>query len=199
MTIEGDDNALESGSPVLEVAQERHIPGVVDIVEKLKMNPYKPEPEKLARGFLIYTLDARGYMRRLNELFIVQTQGDRVDGFLMCYDRAFLQTLINDGEEKHEQGILNFIQSIEPEDNFVYGGQIGVDPETRQRGMGRGMIERVLASMRNRHINHMYAAILHAPVRNDVSIAFSGATGAQNVGDGLNDDGLLWGIYRWSA
>ena len=199
MNTDKEDNTLEVGPDSLEVARELHIPGIFGIVEKLKMNPRTPEPEKLARGFLNYTFNACGYARRLNELFIVQTQGNKVGGFLMCYDRAFLQILINDGEEKHETSILNFIQSLEPKNDFVYGGQVGVDPEVRQRGVGRRMMERVFALMRSRHIKHMYAAILHAPVRNDVSIAFSVATGAQNVGEVLNDDGLLWGIYRWSV
>lgn len=190
---------METTPQIIETARDHHIPGIVAIAEKLKMNPQESEPEKLKKGFLVYTLDARGYSRRLNEFFVVETSGERVGGFLMCYDRNFIQSLIEEGQEEHERGILNFIQSVEPVENFVYGGEIGVDPKARQQGIGRKMLERVFALMRDKGIRRMYAAILHGPVQNLTSIAFATATGAENIGEARNDDGLLWGLYRWSV
>ncbi len=177
----------------------KHIPQVLEIAQEAKIDPKTTKPESAKSGFLVYPLDRESYEQRAkgNDFFITFGEEGKVKGFLMCYDRAFLQKLINEGKMGHEDGIISYLTNrTAPDENFLYGDQIGISAENRNREAGTILMEKVFAEMKDRNMRKMYVAILHDPIRNEASINFVGRLGFENVADVTNSDGLVWGLYR---
>ncbi len=184
----------------IEVAEINDIPKIQQIAEMVKLDPKNPDREKLNKGFLIYTLSDKQYSIRLNDYFTVaqKENGDTV-GFLMCYDTAFLRRLIASGEIAHEDGIMNFLQTTEPNGNYIFGDQIGVDYSQSNKGVGRKLLKNLFAKMKANGIRKMYVAVLSKPVENLVSKNFCKNLGAKKVSEVENNDGLGWSIYKFEV
>ncbi|OGF21424.1 hypothetical protein A2316_02210 [Candidatus Falkowbacteria bacterium RIFOXYB2_FULL_38_15] len=176
-----------------------HIERVLAIAQEACIDPRTADQKTTKKGFLVYPLDKKRYEQRANgnDFFITFSEEGRVKGFLMCYDRSFLQNLISEGEIGHEDGIISYLtKNTEPEDNFLYGDQIGISAENRTREAGTILMEKVFAKMKDRSMRNMYVAILHGPIRNEASINFVGRLGFENITEVTNSDGLVWGIYH---
>ncbi|MFH1089876.1 MAG: GNAT family N-acetyltransferase [Candidatus Uhrbacteria bacterium] len=184
----------------IETTETQDIPRVQQIAEMVKLDPKNPDQEKLNKGFLIYTLSDKQYSIRLNDYFTVarKENGDTV-GFLMCYDTAFLRRLIASGEIAHEDGIMNFLQTTEPNGNYIFGDQIGVDYSQSNKGVGRKLLKDLFAKMKAKGIEKMYVAVLSKPVENLVSKNFCKNLGAKKVSEVENNDGLGWSIYKFEV
>lgn len=187
----------ESPKLNIENVQEKDLPAVTAIAAKLKLDVANPDPKIVGKGFLIYTLPEEAYRKRANPYFTVAKEGERVLGYLMCYERAFFEELIRNGDIGHEDGITRFIQDLEPSDQYIFADQIGLDYENRRKGMGSNLMRQLLERLKHEGITKMYGAILHQPVKNEASITFCSKLGARVVGEVTNQDGLVWGIYRF--
>ena len=181
----------------VEIAEARDIPEILRIADRVRLDPKDPDERKLDKGFLVYTLSSEQYSARLNEYFTVAREGGNVDGFLMCYNRAFLHQLIESGAIAHEDGITEFIQKEESEDDFIFGDQIGIDYTNGRKGVGTKLMKDLFEKMKAKGIKKMYVAVLHEPVKNDVSQSFCQSLGAKVVTEVQNKDGLRWGIYKF--
>ena len=184
----------------IEPAEIHDVSDIQRIAEMVKLDPKNPDQEKLNKGFLIYTLSDKQYSLRLNDYFTVaqKENGDTV-GFLMCYDTAFLRKLIASGEIAHEDGIMNFLQTTEPDENFIFGDQIGIDYSQSNKGIGRKLLKNLFAKMKTNGIEKMYVAVLSKPVENLVSKNFCKNLGAKKVSEVQNSDGLVWSIYKFEV
>lgn len=189
----------ELGKSIQIESAAQHIDQVFEIAQEAKIDPKTTKLELTKDGFIIYPLDKDRYERRAsgNEFFTILSEDGQIRGFLMCYDRAFLQKLINEGEIRHEDGIVNYlISNTEPEDNFLYGDQIGISSGNRTRGAGTMLLENVFVKMKEKNMRNMYVAILHDPFANNTSINFVKLLGFNNIAEVTNSDGLAWGIYH---
>lgn len=115
----------------------------------------------------------------------------------MCYSVEFLHGLLEDGSISHQDGATRFLLNLSDQ-SFIFGDQIGVDPHTSRRGIGRELMLDMFERMKRSGVAHMYVTILHNPVRNEASIRFCEGLGAQCVQEVTNKDGLTWGIYRFT-
>lgn len=181
---------------MIRMANKADMPAVVRIAEAVQLNLYSPQPHLLRAGFLVYVLDQSDYARRANPFFTVSVGEEGATGFLMCYDGAFLQELIDTGAISHQDGAVDFLLD-QPQGSFIFGDQIAIDPATMQRGVGRELMLEMFERMRKGGISTMFVTILHEPVRNDPSIRFCTTLGAECVAEVTNKDGLTWGIYRF--
>lgn len=192
-------NREELGRSIQIESASAHVDEVLAIANEAKIDPRNPGTEDTKSGFLIYPLTREGYQKRTrgNDFFITFSEQGQVKGFVMCYDRAFLNKLIEEGEIGHEDGIVNYLSSqTPPEDNFLFGDQIGISRQNRTREAGTMLLEEVFVKMREKGMKNMYVAVLHQPVRNEASINFIGGLGFNNVAKVTNSDGLVWGIYH---
>ena len=169
---------------------------VCRLAQAVKIDPRLAQAEVVNDGFLIYALDEEGYKKRLNDFFLVSQDDKGLAGFFMCYDKEKLDQLIESGEIGHEDGIMDFLSSSVEADNFVFGDQIVVDHKNRSDGVGTAMMAEVFTKMKEKGIADFYAAILHQPLKNEASIAFTDTLGLKNVGEVTNADGLVWGMYH---
>lgn len=191
-------NAIELNNGTnVENAKDETIIEVATIAQEVKIDPKNIDPEKAKGGFLVYTLDESGYKKRLNDFFLTFSEEDKVRGFIMSYDKAFLEQLIQNGEIAHEDGIMQYLQTeIDPADNFIFGDQIAIAKDNRNKEAGTKLMEATLSRMQSTDINNMYVAILHQPIRNKASINFVGRFGFNHTKEVTNSDGLVWGIYH---
>ena len=192
-------NREELGKSIEVENAAPHIEEVLEIAQEASIDPKNADQKTTRKGFLVYPLSKERYEKRANEndFFVTFSEQGQVKGFLMCYDRAFLQKLIDDGEIGHEDGIIGYLTShTDDEDNFLYGDQIGISSDNRTREAGTILMEKVFAKMRERNMRNMYVAILHGPIRNEASINFVGRLSFNNVAEVTNSDGLVWGIYH---
>jgi len=192
-------NREELGKTIEVENASPHIKEVLEIAQEASVDPKNADQKTTKKGFLVYPLSKERYEQRAkeNDFFVTFSEQGQVKGFLMCYDRAFLQKLIDEGEIGHEDGIVSYLKNqTEPEDNFLYGDQIGISSENRTKEAGTILMEKIFAKMKDRNMRNMYVAILHNPIRNEASINFVGRLGFNNVADVSNADGLVWGIYH---
>jgi predicted GNAT superfamily acetyltransferase len=192
-------NRGELGKKIEVENASPHIERVLAIAQEARIDPKTADQKNTKKGFLVYPLDKERYEQRANgnDFFITFSEEGRVNGFLMCYERSFLQKLITEGEIGHEDGIISYLTNhTDPEDNFLYGDQICISAENRTREVGKILMETVFAKMKARNMRNMYVAILHGPIRNEASMKFVGRLGFENVAEVTNSDGLVWGIYH---
>lgn len=177
-------------------AKKTDMSAVVKIAETIRLNVQEPQLKLLRIGFLIYVLSESEYARRENPYFIISLEDSTIEGFLICYDSIFLRDLVKDGSISHQDGIIKFLFD-EEEGSFIFGDQIAVGPSATRQGLGRDLMLDMFERMRKANIPRMFVTVLHAPIRNDVSIAFCEELGAQCVKEATNKDSLTWGIYSF--
>lgn len=192
-------NREELGSSIEVENASPHIEQVFAIAQEASIDPKAVDQETTKGGFLVYPLNKERYEQRANgnDFFTTFSERGQVKGFLMCYDRAFLQRLVDEGEIDHEDGIVNYLAThTEPEENFLYGDQIGISKETRTKEAGTMLMEKTFLKMKEKGMRKMYVAVLHGPIRNEASINFVRRLGFNNVAEVTNSDSLVWGIYH---
>lgn len=191
-------NAIElNNGTSVENAKDENIAEIATIAQEVKIDPKNIDAEKAKGGFLVYNLDESGYKKRLNDFFLTFSEENKVRGFIMSYDKSFLEQLIQSGEIAHEDGIMQYLQTeIDPADNFIFGDQIAISKDNRNKEAGTKLMENTLSRMQSMDINNMYVAILHQPIRNEASINFVGRFGFNHTKEVTNSDGLVWGIYH---
>ncbi|NMB48719.1 GNAT family N-acetyltransferase [Candidatus Kuenenbacteria bacterium] len=191
-------NAIELNKSIhVETAKDGAVAEIATIALEVKIDPKNIDPEKAKGGFLIYNLDENDYKKRLNLFFLTFSEENKVRGFIMSYDKTFLEQLIKNGEIAHEDGIMQYLQTeINPADNFIFGDQIAISKDNRNREAGTKLMKATLSRMQSMGINNMYVAILHQPIRNEASINFVGRFGFNHTKEVTNSDGLVWGIYH---
>lgn len=177
-------------------AEEEDLAKISDIAQGIKINPWDVKKEDCRDGFLVYSLDEEDYQKRLNDFFLTFKQNDKIIGFLMCYDRNFLEKLIQENEISHEDGITDFLTNLPSDADFVFGDQIGVLAENRKSNIGKRMMEELFKEMTQKKISNMYVAILQEPICNEVSINFVSGFGFKKIKDIRNTDNSVWGIYH---
>ncbi len=165
------------------------------LAQQLRLDYSSPQ----TNGFLVYVLDENRYRQRIaaSPFFYVADTGNKLDGFLMCYDERTLRDLNAAGDMSHEDGTVEFVLS--QEGPYVFGDQIGVAREEQGHGIGHAMMRELFKEMRESGISAMYGAILHKPFRNASSINFFSGLNSEKVSEIANKDSLVWGIYRTNA
>lgn len=177
-------------------AELADISRILSVVSEAAINPRNITARSAKNGFLVYPLDEKDYADRLfgNKFFLVITEGDVIKGFVMCYELSFLKRLIVDKKIQHEDGIIQFLETLNGA--FLYGDQIGVSTDNRSRKAGTLLLQEIFRRMRRDNIEDMYVAILHKPIHNSASIRFVSRFGFSCKKEVVNSDGLVWGIYH---
>jgi N-acetylglutamate synthase-like GNAT family acetyltransferase len=156
---------------------------------KIKQN------DKSQSGFLIYPLNESGYnIRTKSKYFYIAEDNSKIDGFLMCYDSNTLNNYLKDGLLSHEDGLVGFVaKQTQP---FVFGDQIGVNPDNKRKNLGTEMMNELFKNMKKNNIFTMYVGILHKPTKNITSISFCNKIGFKEIAEVTNEDKTVWGIYK---
>lgn len=155
------------------------------IAESVRFNPESADPK---RGYLVFVGKPEEYAARLagNECSYVAVENGEVVAFLLAMPTAenAATHVVSDGAEA-----------------LLFGGgavlvdQIGVDLNSRGKGVGAAMYSRLLEE---HHPARMTASVMHGPVKNLRSAGFfSGRCGWKCIGEYTEGFGLMWGIYEW--
>lgn len=172
-------------------ALEQDAKKIHELAASLGINYQNPQDT----GFIVYVLPEDEYRKRAGEsdYFYVHEAGGAIEGFLMCYDDETLAGLSRSGALDHEDAIAGYL--LKQGKPFVFGDQIGINPEKARQGLGKGMIRRLFTDMRASNIRSVYVCILHSPARNQASISFCKGIGFRELAEVTNRDGLVWGVY----
>jgi N-acetylglutamate synthase-like GNAT family acetyltransferase len=150
---------------------------------------------KSQNGFLIYPLTESNYKIRIKSpYFYIAEDSSEINGFLMGYDSNTLNKYLKDGLLSHEDGLVGFI--AKQKQPFIFGDQIGVNPNNRGQNVGTKMMTELFKAMKKNNIFTMYVGILHYPVKNLTSISFCNKIGFKNIAEVANEDKTIWGIYK---
>jgi L-amino acid N-acyltransferase YncA len=170
-------------------ANTKDVKSIQKIAESLSLNPKQPQK----KGFLVYVLDNNEYSARINSsYFYVAEENGKILGFLMCYDKENLIKLIKEGEIKHEEGIIKYLNK--KEGSFIFGDQIGILSEHTLKGIGKAMTQRLFQDMTKNGVEELIVCVSHFPL-NSASTAFVKHLGLKKEAQIINTDGHEWDVY----
>ncbi|MDI6721512.1 MAG: GNAT family N-acetyltransferase [Candidatus Aenigmarchaeota archaeon] len=140
-------------------------------------------------------MSPREYASRSDsDFFYVAEENKIVRAFLMCYDDKNLERMVTDSMMGHEDNLVRFVlQQGRP---FIFGDQIGVQPEFQNHGIGNYMLDRLFSDMKSCEIHDIYVGVLKSPATNTESIDFVTDYGFDEVSQIMNDDKHLWSVYK---
>lgn len=177
---------------MIRKAQPFDVQAIKNIAESLRINYRAPQPT----GFLVYVLGENEYKRRISitpHFYVSEGEDGELEGFLMAYDNL---TISNDRMlNGHQENVLKFL--LKQPQPFVFGDQIGVRINSQRTGIGRKLVDKLIAKSREKDIHDLYVDILHMPVQNHASIDFCRKLGFKEVEQIQASSPIhFWGVYH---
>ena len=170
---------------------------ISEIAASLKLD-LKKYPQK--NGFLVHPRDARWYRERIKtgrnieaDYFSVARNGEQVLGYVMGCLKSLLPLYV-------EKGLITCPETAKYLERkagyFFFGEQIGVNPRFAKRGVGRKLLEGMVAWAKAYDADRVIVDILHEPTRNEASITFCEQFGFKQADEIENSDHTTWGLYE---
>jgi GNAT superfamily N-acetyltransferase len=119
------------------------------------------------RGFLVYTLTATEYRKRIADgqyVFLFDYKGEPV-GFVCGYDDEGLDRYYRDETLSHESSVCRAVMEAarkQGDRSYLFLDQISVLPSMQNRGLGERYFDLFCKHIRG----PFYVAMLEAPIRN---------------------------------
>jgi len=192
----------------LRLAEKSDADVIAQIASSVNVYHYS----KWGRGFLIYTLTAEDYRKRIidgNSLYLFLLNGQPI-GYVCGYNQDMLKEYLSTSILSHESSIGHNVQTLahnRGNKRYLYLDQIAILPVFQELGLGEQFFCRFCEICRGPY----YVAMLEAPLRHP-RISYWEARGFQRIGNAIellaeqfiprhqqhNHNHLrklLWGIY----
>jgi len=181
---------------IVRKANAKDVAQITKIANSVKIDFKNLDKEIINRGFLVYVLNEEYYKERLNDYFLVYEENNKINGFLMCYSRIFLKSLITSGALNHKDAEIDFLSNRRTGEKFVFGDQIGVGKDFRGKSVGKKIMNKLFDEMNKNSTKDIYVTILLKPVEHKISLSFCESLGFKHISNVINKDGLIWGVYH---